>query len=133
MPKAVVDFSDTERHDLKTLPGGFVVLRRLSFGQKLQRQQMAVQMNMRGQGKNAEASLVQETTKVSAFEFAHCVVEHNLEDLDGRTLNFQNVADVVKLHPMVGEEVDALINGMNNYEESDEIENLPEGSEQASS
>jgi hypothetical protein len=128
-----VDLSETERHELKSAPpDGFVVLRRMSYGHKLQRQAMAVQMDMKGQGKTAEASVRTETTKVAVFEFGHCIVDHNLEDVDGRKLDFTRAADVIKLHPQVGDEIDALIGDMNNFD-TEEMENLSDGSEQASS
>jgi len=133
VPRAVVDLSETERHELKSAPpDGFVVLRRMSYGHKLQRQAMAVQMDMKGQGKTAEASVRTETTKVAVFEFGHCIVDHNLEDVDGRKLDFTRAADVIKLHPQVGDEIDALIGDMNNFD-TEEMENLSDGSEQASS
>ena len=133
MPRAVVDFNDTSKEDLKSCPGGYVVLRRMSYGHKLQRQAMAVQMDMKGQGKSAEASVRTETTKVAVFEFGHCIVDHNLEDMEGRKLDFTKSSDVIQLDPRIGEEIDVLIGEMNNFEETDEMENLSVGSEQASS
>jgi len=41
MPAAVVDLNSTEKFELKSLPEGFVVLRKMTYGQKLVRQQNA--------------------------------------------------------------------------------------------
>jgi hypothetical protein len=39
VPRATA-ITETEHHDLKTLPGGFVVVRKLSYGEVLQRRTM---------------------------------------------------------------------------------------------
>lgn len=123
MPRATVDFNDTKRHELKSLPEAFVVLKRLSYGQKLQRQSMAMEMEMKQQGKDTQSSFQIAATKVAEFDFKNCIVDHNLEDEQGNKLNFQNPADVHRLHPAIGEEVGELIDGMNSFEDSDEAKN----------
>jgi hypothetical protein len=123
MPRATVDFNDITKHDLKSLPGAFVALRRLSYGQKLQRQSMAMEMQMLQKGREAEGSFQIASEKVAQFDFKHCVVEHNLEDDNGAVLNFQNPVDVSRLDPRIGEEIGELIDGINNFEETDEAKN----------
>jgi hypothetical protein len=123
MPRAVIDFNDTDKKDLKSLPGAYVELRRMSYGHKLQRQQLATQMSVKGSGKNAEMDLKTETVKVAAFEFANCVVDHNLEDENGGKLDLTKVSDVTRLHPQVGDEISGYIDSMNNFEDSDEAKN----------
>src|SRR4051794_17784710 len=54
MPKATANIVEPERHELKTLPEGFVVLRRLTYGQKLERKAMAsVASAEQGRGKQS--------------------------------------------------------------------------------
>lgn len=123
MPKAVANNQDTIRKDLKTLPGGFVVLRRLTYGEKIQRRAMVSGMKIRGGGKTkdfeGEMNMVNE--QATLFDFQRCIVEHNLEkDDEGTLLNFQNVQDIKLLDPRVGEEIDTLLSELNNFEDDEE-------------
>jgi hypothetical protein len=129
MPRAVADLQATEKHDLKTCPGGYVVLRRMSYGQKLQRQTMATEASVRGEGKKQEMSLQMMQQRVTAYEFAHCIADHNLDDERDQKLNFTNEVDVFRLDPRTGEEIAELISSMNNFEDSDEAKNSKAGSE----
>ena len=90
MPVATVnpDISQ-QRYELKTCEGGFVVLRQLSYGEQIKKQQMAAKMTFEGQGRGfsgGEFEFFQR--KVTEFEFATCIVEHNLEDTEGKELSF---------------------------------------------
>lgn len=123
MPRAVIDFDDTTKYALKSLEGAFVELRRMSYGHKLQRNQIAMQMSVRGQGKNTEMDLKTETVKVAVFEMSSCVADHNLEDEKGEKLDLSSTKDVIRLDPKVGEEIDKYISEMNNFEETDEVKN----------
>jgi hypothetical protein len=129
VPVAVVDLEDTKDFPLKSLPEGYVTLRRLTYGQKLHRQSMAMQMSMRGQGDQAEAHMSMQLVAIGVFDFGHCIVDHNLEDKTGRKLSFTNGADLQKLDPRIGEEIDRYINKMNNFEDTDEVKNSDSGSE----
>lgn len=120
MPKAVVDFNETEKYDLKSCPGGFVVLKRLSYGEKLHRQTIAMDVSATGSGKQAKMSMQSMHQKVAAFEFSRCIVEHNLEDQNGGLLDFKKPQDVERLHPQIGEEIDTLLGKLNNWEDTDE-------------
>lgn len=124
MPKATLDLNDTKRFELKSLPEGFVVLKRMTYGQKLQRQEMAMQMSLSGSSeKDFGGALQMSQQAVAEFEFASCVVEHNLEDGEGTTLDFKNPINVRTLDPMVGEEIATYIDKMNTFVESDEAKN----------
>lgn len=125
MPRATVDINDTKRIDLKTLPGegdeqGYVVLRRLSYGQKVQRQQMSMEISMQQaeRGSENQMQLKMQQERLAVFDFANCVVDHNLEDHSGRKLNFKAPHDVFLLDPRVGEEIAVEMDKMNNYEEA---------------
>jgi hypothetical protein len=91
MPKAVVD-SAAERKDLKSLPGGFVTLKRMSFGAWLHRQDIAMQMTMDMDVKSqkADAGVQMSNEAVTVYEFAQCIVDHNLTEDEEETqkLNF---------------------------------------------
>lgn len=122
MPVATVS-KDTEKHPLKTLEGGFVVLKRMSYGQKLSRQAMISDMKMTGTKKEFAATLNLANEKVTKWEFGVCVVDHNLEEKVNdavRKLDLKKPEDIDKLDPRVGEEIASFIGKMNNFEEEAE-------------
>jgi hypothetical protein len=125
MPQATVNFQATERFDLKSCPEGFVELRRMSYGEKLSRQQMAMEMAMREGGKGQADDMVLKMTqlKVVEFEFANCIVDHNLTDEADQRLDFKKPKSVHSLHPQIGDEINELIDKMNTFEESEEAKN----------
>lgn len=128
MPRAVANLEETTREELKSCPGGFVVLRRMTYGQKLERQSMAMQMGISGNGKSAEMGVSMMQQQSAAFEFRHCIVDHNLEDENDQKLDFNNPVNVFRLHPRIGEEIEMLISDMNNFEDTDEAKNSVTGS-----
>src|SRR5687767_14544157 len=102
MPRATVNIAETQRFDLESCPEGFVVLRKMSYGQVLQRQEMAMQMQMqaqRGKGSDGAARMDIKNMhqEVAVFDFKTCIVEHNLEDDGGRLLDFRVGASTVLL------------------------------------
>lgn len=132
MPRATV-LKTTERFDLTTLPpvgeeeGGWVELRRLSYGEKLQKDAEAMKMrfgmNKAQQGDiDAEVSLISEF--VTYLEFAKCIINHNLTtakdpnnpESEDRPLDFRNAADVKLLDPRVGDEISTIIGKLNDFE-----------------
>jgi len=139
MPRATADTTKTERYDLKSLPGGFVVLRQLSYGQMLARQELAAELAVKtpqgGNRQQAVEGLMRiMQTAVSDYEFKNCIVEHNLEDENGNLLNFQVKGTVARLDPKVGAEVNALIDSLNQFEEFQvgDLGNSDNGSETSS-
>lgn len=120
MPRATVDVAETQRHELKTCPDGYVVLRAMTYGEYLKRRDMLSNMRLKGQGKDSEAIMDMATEKVAIYEFSKCIVEHNLEDDKGDLLNFRNPNTFNQLNPRIGEEISTLIGKMNNYDEGDE-------------
>ena len=119
MPSAVANLEETKRLDLKSLAEGFVLLRRMTYGQVVQRRTMS-RMTLSTQG-NRKSSLVGEmamaSKEITLFEFAHCIVDHNLEDVDGRKLNLSLPTDFDRLDPRVGQEIEEAIGDMNNFED----------------
>lgn len=129
MPKATASIERSERFELETLPDGWVELRRMTYGQKLRRQQMAGNLRISNE-KNTdyagEMDLV--NAKVTEYEFKNCIADHNLEDDNGRQLDFRKRMDIDSLDPRVGEEISELIGRMNNYEEESDEGNSRAGS-----
>lgn len=131
MPKATVSTATT-KYMLKTLPGdpespdpleqpGFVVLKRMTWGQKLHRQQMATSQSGEITGRRMtklDIELMSRT--VAEYEFRHCISEHNLTDEQGALLNFRDPKSIDLLDPRVGDEINKYIAEMNNFEEDDE-------------
>jgi hypothetical protein len=146
MVKATVSVS-TEKFDLETLKGGYVELRRMTYGQKLKRMEMATQSTVRERQNgnrqqrrrarnadvDAEMDIKMLTRVVAEFEFRHCIVDHNLEDDSGNKLNFQVPQTLDVLDPRVGDEINTLIADMNNFEEAEDDDlNSKTGSELSS-
>lgn len=121
MPKATANINQTQRFDLKSCPEGYVVIRRLSYGKKLERQEITMQMRMyqeeaRTKGKSSmDISMM--ARKVAEFDFKNCVAEHNLEDDNGVMLNFQQAHYVHMLDGNIGDEIGELINQVNTFDE----------------
>lgn len=116
MPRAVVNTEETERHDLKSCPEGFVTLRRMTYGQVVQRRALSkLSLLMEGK-KNVTGELAMASKEVSLFEFAHCIVDHNLEDATGRRLNLSLEVDFNQLDPRIGQEIEGFISDMNNFD-----------------
>lgn len=117
MPRATVDATNTEHYDLKTCEGGFVELRRLSYGEKMKRQEMSFGAAMKVDGKknqSAEMTMDMAQTAAAEFEFKNCIVSHNLEDENGNLLDFRQAVSVHLLDPRIGEEIAGYIDTMNN-------------------
>jgi hypothetical protein len=124
MPRATVNLEDTETHNLKTAPpDGKVVLRRMSYGQIVQRRAM-LKMSFSGDAKKGKDAVAGEIAmadeKITQFEFKTCIVDHNLEDDQGKKLNLASPVDFNRLDPRVGQEIEKLIGDMNNFNEEDE-------------
>lgn len=118
MPVATIT-EDTVEEKLKSVPEGIVVIKRMTYGQRLQRQQMAMrmQMSMGGSKKDTTMDVEMLSRATSLWSFANLIQSHNLTDATGRELNFKNAADVERLAAPVGEEIDKLIDKHNNFED----------------
>ena len=129
MPRATIDTTATERFPLKSLPeqngeeAGWIELRKLSYGQILERRDMATKMAIEGIGDSRKSrdedikvttDIIQKA--VTEFEYKNCIVNHNLEDAEGRLLNFSNPTHVQDLDPQVGQEVSELIDTLNEWD-----------------
>lgn len=122
MPVATVDTSISTRHELETLEGAYVELRRLTYGEKLAKQDLITSMTLdQENGSKATKAKVDFMQRTSAeFEFSKCVVEHNLTDAAGNPLDFKKKGVLDSLDPRVGDEIADLIREMNDFERTTE-------------
>jgi hypothetical protein len=115
MPKAVA-VNDTEKFDLKSCDGGFVELRRMTYGEKLERRQISMDMYGEGSGKQARVQMDLAASKTALFEFSRLVLDHNLEDENGTKLNLKSPTDLSRLDPRIGDEIEQLIADMDDFD-----------------
>jgi hypothetical protein len=130
MPVAVV-VQSSERRELKSLPEGYVVIKRMTYGQKLLRSELNMKMliEMGGKGKaDMQGEMKIMSRQVALWEFANLIEDHNLTDAEGRTLDFNRNVDVERIEGKIGEEISTYIDELNNFEKEVEDENLPSGS-----
>jgi hypothetical protein len=125
MPRATV-ITAPERFTLETLPktdeddAGYVMLRRLSYGEKLQKDQEAMKLRFdmstagSSDGMDAEIAMINELATLA--ELRKCVIDHNLTDEGGRKLDFAKLEDVRSLDPRVGDEIQTLLGDLNDFE-----------------
>lgn len=135
MPVAVA--SDvTVRKALKTLPAdpalpspagdeGYVVIRRLTYGEKMTRRSINSKMTVEaGKGSKQAKTVIDAFNEgTDLFDFATAIVSHNLTHKDGRPLNFQLAQDVRMLDGKVAEEISSYIDDLNNFEADEDAGN----------
>jgi hypothetical protein len=119
MPDATVSMDLGPKIDLKSIEGGWVRLKPMPFGKKLERRDKATRMSMmmeadtrRSRGKKEEPTEVKLDILnrwSTAFDFAECIGEHNLTDHANRPLDLSNPDVLDVLDPRVGTEIEALI------------------------
>ena len=124
MPNATANVQETIRLDLKSLPGGYVEAKRLTYGEKIQRRAMTAGLKIQGGKKKTddfmgEMQLITEESTI--FDFAHCIVDHNLYKDDDEQVPFDltKKTDVRMLDPRIGEEIDNWLSEINNFEDED--------------
>lgn len=106
------------RKELKTLPGGYVILQQLSYWDMLKRQDNTTRMSMEAAQKNENRKVDIEFTSqwTTEFDFRNCIVDHNLEDAEGKKLDLTNTMTLSVLDPRVGQEIADLIAALNEAE-----------------
>lgn len=111
MPNATAS-RKPERRDLETCPGGYVELRRLTYGETLHRRDLAMRMTP-GEGRKEKSTIDFTNERVQAYEFEKAIIDHNLEDESGAKLNFSNRADIAKLDSKIAQEIEKYIQELN--------------------
>jgi hypothetical protein len=124
MPVATVT-KTTERYELKSLPEAFVVIRRMNYGEKLNRQDEMINMRTGGNenGSSFAAEIKLMNKKVALQDFASLIIDHNLTDENDRPLNLKNPSDVLMLDPRIGDEIGQLIDNLNSFEGTESVKN----------
>lgn len=127
MPVATV-LAETHRYDLKTCPEGYVIVRRMTYGEELARSGMATKFTVGGGGANTKkedfkGEIDINTEEVALWDFANLIVEHNLTDDKEQPLNFKNRAHVRALQRDVGKEIGDCIDEWNSQIDSEETKN----------
>lgn len=121
MPRATANIESHEKRELKTCPEGYVVIRRMTYGQKLDRMKhvgkLSVEMGKGQKTTRGEMDLLQKASTV--YDFRNCIVDHNLEDENGNKLNLGQERDIDRLDPRIGEEISTLIDELNNFEDEE--------------
>lgn len=134
MPVATANLEPEDPKPLKSAPpDGFVVLKRMTYGQKLDRMKHVgkLSVDMRGKGKGGTKGEMEMLQKASTiYDFRACIVDHNLTDTTGRKLNLSNERDIDSLDPRIGEEIGTLIDELNNFEAD---EDNPQGNSSTAS
>lgn len=120
MPRATVA-SETEKFELKSLPEAYIVVRRMTYGEKLNRTDGM--MNMRTTSEDRQMEINMMSKKIAFQDFANLIIEHNLTDENDKPLNFKNAADVERLDPRIGDEIGQLIDGINSFEDLQNTKN----------
>lgn len=126
MPVAVIVNAQSDKIPLTTAPpDGYVIVRRMNYGEKLLRDGMAAKFLMSGSAKdsNVQGQIDMQTEEVALWEFANLVVEHNLTDANDVALNFKNKAHVKMLDPAIGDEIGRLIDAQNAAQNGDDVKN----------
>lgn len=150
MPIATGMNKPPEKKDLVSCPGGYIKIRRMTYGEKMHRKSFMSKMKVSaeaGSGNRADrrskqaqafsAELDMMNEAVTQFEFATSIVEHNLtflrnpEDVSTETpLDFTNPDHVKMLDGTIGEEIDDIITNFNDWESDDEVGKSAEPSTQ---
>lgn len=128
MPRATVS-QEVVHKDLKTLEGGFVDLKQLSYDQILERRDKAMKMSMeqkpnRKKDDTAKIDFESAMQWDRFFAFSNCIVDHNLEDDAGKPLDFSNSMTLRILDPKVGSEIEKYIEEMNEDEDEESMEDF---------
>jgi hypothetical protein len=141
MPVVTVDPGEFTRYELKSAPAdpnregdedGYVMLRPLPYGMKLEQRDKSVRniMHMkapkRGQKPDEDVRAELETASEWSvwYEMSYCVGEHNLTDVNGTLLDFTKPMTFKSLDPKVGSEIEALLFELNRDEEEESLEDF---------
>lgn len=117
---------NTITHNLKSAAGGWVVLRRLTYGEKLRRKNMMkLGIEMGSKSKDVKGEIAMASREATVFDFKSCIVDHNLFKDEAETVQFDftSAMDVEMLDPRIGEEIEQAIDKLNNFEADDEAKN----------
>lgn len=136
MPIVTVDPNEYERFELKSAPpDGYVMLRPLPYGMKLERRSKSMKTMMRSQPVKSRKQAMEQDNVLEldsqdewavAFDFSYCIGEHNLQNADGTLVDFASKGALWRksLNPRVGSEIERLIDDLNNDEDDETLEDF---------
>ena len=116
MPRATVDSKAEHKFDLQSLEGAYIILRKLSYGEMMQRQSLASDVAIKEEKRKAEMTIQMMQERVTEYEYTRSIVDHNLEDETGNKLDFNKPGTAARLDPQVGAEVSQLIDSLNQFD-----------------
>jgi hypothetical protein len=121
VPVATVSNNNSEHCELKSLPSGWVDLKRMTYGETLERRAlMKLSFTTRKGQKDLQGELAMGNRRIQLFEFQRCIVDHNLTDELENKLNLSDPASLDRLDPRVGQEIEDIISKMNNFEDDED-------------
>lgn len=126
MPVGVVTNAISEKIPLLSAPpDGYVQVRRMNYGEKLLRTNMATKllMNTSKDAKDFQGEIDMQTEEIAYWDFANLIVDHNITDANGSPLNFKNKAHVRMLTEAIGEEIGKAIDDWQTPENKEEAKN----------
>ena|SRR6266545_4107564 len=117
MPKATVSAEPVTCKLTKAPPDGFVILKKMSYGDTLARADLQMSAPMAETNGNREIKFETSPKDTALFDFRKCIVDHNLEDADGKKLDLTSAQGLDQLDPAVGIELSDLIDKLNSAED----------------
>lgn len=120
MPVVVIN-TEACRFDLKSAPGCYVYIKEMSYGQRIHRSGLSGAMKVLKDTKSDYAGeIAMETARITEWDFANLIGEHNLEVAEGVPYNFANLEHLKKLPSRVGDEIGKYIDEVNSFEDIEE-------------
>lgn len=121
MPRATIR-TEAQHIELKSLEGGWIELRQLPYYDMLVRRDRGGKLFFDAEQEGrVEIATLQAWAR--AYEFEHCILDHNLEDENGNKLDFSNELTLKTLDPRVGQEIEDAIDKLHNTE--DDVKGFP--------
>lgn len=131
MPKATVD-PHAVKKELKTCPGGYVMLRTLSFHEMEMRKDIMgrayqeVRNQKKGKQQDDEvqrAYFESMNVAVTEYEFRNCITDHNLfvDEAETQLIDFTKPMYTWKLDPKIGEEISRIITDLTQIDDEEEL------------
>lgn len=114
MPRATVT-QEAQRIDLTSCPEGWVEIRQLPYHEMLVRRDKGGKLFF-DQQQEGRVEITTLQAWARAYEFEHCIIDHNLEDENGEKLDFKKADTLKVLDPRIGQEIEELIDKLHNLE-----------------
>lgn len=97
-----------ETYDLKSLPGGWITVRRFDHGERIDRLAKVLVMGMSDNGEEGATATINHRA-ARLHDFAKAIVDHNLADSKGVKYDFKKPDAVFAIDAEIGDEIDDLI------------------------